>query len=135
MFVMNCIHQSNRGTFFIAQPMEVFGIETIFWSLVDLLCFKSLTSDCFNKICLLLDCCAAFWFFEHLLHAFLDLVNLHDWCSSWNLLRLLNCILKVRVFLRKSLILLSFCLQLPLKLLVSSCENLNLVSNLFASFS
>ncbi len=125
VLVMSCIHQSNRGTFLIAQPMEVITSETIFWFLVDLLRFKSLTSECFNKISLLLDCCAAFWFLEHLLHAFLNFVNLHDWCWCWNLLRLLNCILKLRLFLWKSLILLSFCFQLPLKLLVSSCENLN----------
>ncbi len=82
VLVMNCIHQGNRGTFVIAQPMEVFGIETIFRSLVDLLRFKSFTSKCFNKIFLLLNCCAAYWFHEHFLHAFLNLVNLHNWGRS-----------------------------------------------------
>ncbi len=135
VLVMNCSHQGNRGTYIIAPFMKVSGIETIFWSLVDLLRFKSLTSECFYKIFLLLDCCAAFWFLEHLLHAFLNFVNLHDWCRSRNPLRLLNCKFKLRLFLEKSLILLRLYLQLLLKLLVSNWENLNLVSILFVSFS
>ncbi len=104
--VMNCIHQGNRGTFLIAQPMEVFIFEAIFWSLVDLLRFKWFAAKCFYEILFLLFWSAAFRFLKHLLQAFLNIVNAYD------RLRFGLCsILKICNFVRKKLVFLIFRFQ------------------------
>ncbi len=84
MVIMSWFHQRYRGTFVITQLMEVFGIETMFWSLVELLCFKSFSAaHCFNQILFLLKCCAAFRLLNNLLlplfKLFIDFVCLRVW--------------------------------------------------------
>ena len=114
--------------------MEVFGIETIFRSLIELLCFKFFAAESFYEIILFLNCCAAFWFVKHLLNTSLKLANSHDWLLLNRLRFVKYSVFKICILLGKTLVIFDLCLQLSFKLFVLSGEFFNLVSEHFVLF-